>query len=68
MIVNEMKEKNDLNYLMKHFKIWKEFMENDMTLFEKNSYKEFNVEVQDMPHYKKDNRKKSFDSIRSLGN
>ena len=33
MLVNEMKEKNDLNVLMKNFKIWKEFMEFDMTQF-----------------------------------
>ena len=39
MIVNEMKERNDLNYLMKNFKVWKDFMEQDMTFFEKVSYK-----------------------------
>lgn len=33
MLVNEMKERGDLNYLMKKFKLWKEFMESDMKEF-----------------------------------
>jgi hypothetical protein len=38
MLVNEMKEKNDLNSLMKNFEMWKRFMAEDMKQFEENSY------------------------------
>ena len=65
MLVNEMKERSDLNYLMKNFKFWKEFMENDMKEFESKNYKEYDVPENGSasPGVKKRNR--SFDFSRS---
>lgn len=37
-LINELREKNDLNKLMDNFKVWKQFMLQDMKEYEISNY------------------------------